>query len=203
MFRACDDPLLELFESFIESIVPGSTLDASRALSSASVVVKKMRLRLEAREALQDRGEEGFVYTIPGLPWKLGSKIEDLLKLARNQVYVSNPFIDDTTFALLRSVPSHAKILLLTTDDPYLKGKIDRRELTQVAAKTFSTGQTVEFRELEDLHARFLLVDNKCALFLSTDLKTGSISDKFQYVYFTTSPEIVKSCAAYFDSMWT
>lgn len=56
---------------------------------------------------------------------------------------------------------------------------------------------------IPNLHARFIVIDDEQAVFMSSDLQTDSLSSKYQYGFWTNNSEIVQECVKYFDSMWS
>jgi hypothetical protein len=67
----------------------------------------------------------------------------------------------------------------------------------------FTSGRRVITRRVDELHSRFIIIDDMNVCLLSADLQTDQQTKKYQYAYFTNDQRIAKDAIAYFNDLWT
>jgi hypothetical protein len=205
IYRVSSDSLFDLFERFVASRFGVAPRISMTAIENGQEILSVTRQMLKTEK---DEGakrlpyEEGFATTLPNLPFSLGTELQSAFQTSKNTIKVCCPYFDNSTFDLLGTVPSNARIIVVCTYDEQLKRKISAGKLTAThVRKTLEKGR-IEVRRIEDLHARFVIVDDGVALFLSPDIKTEALMSKFQYLHWTNNPEIVRNAVDYFDLIW-
>lgn len=161
----------------------------------------------ELEEAIEKEREkltmdEGFLYTQPNRPLGLLLKIPELLSRSDNNIKIANPYLTNDSFSFFQNVKNHVLIQLLVTTDDRISDKIKRKQLTVEGIKAITNEKKVEIRMSENLHSRFIIVDDKYILFLSTDLQMRSLQDKFQYCFWTNNKDIIQQANEYFEGIW-
>lgn len=146
--------------------------------------------------------DQGFTFTEPNLPWELGGKLSEFLSKGQSIIRLSNPYFDDSTFDLIKTIKDNVKINLLVTRDERFKSKVERGQLSKTKIEKIIATKRIELKLIPNLHARFIVIDNDYVIFLSPDLQTTAITSKYQYLFWTSSRDVVQSCIKYFDIIW-
>jgi len=204
-FNFGHDLLFQFFENFLHErydlvfdTPPLFFEQVQKRINELNSDVQKQREELTKKKIY----DEGLVYTKPDFPWSLGSKINEFFSKATSIVRICNPYCDDSTFGQLASTRKDLKILLLVTEDERFIGKVKNKDLTKIAVERTLKDRRIEMKVVPNLHSRFVIIDNAYMLFLSPDLQTRSLMNKYEYGYWTNNDEVVKNCTAYFDMMW-
>ena len=117
-----------------------------------------------------------------------------------NIVRISNPYLDNSTFHLLQAA-APVKILMLVTPDRWLESKVPKK-LSKIEVQKTLEKKRLKTRITPDPHARFMIIDDEQAVFLSTDLQTDSLTGKYQYLFWTNNKDVIQKCVNCFDNMW-
>lgn len=204
-FNFSRDILFEFFENFLHERygllfdIPSDVYnEVESKLSELSSEIQQQKEELVKKRVY----DEGLIYTKPDFPWSLGSKITEKFSNATSIVRICNPYCDNSTFNLLTSIKRDLKTLLLVTVDDRLDGKVKKGNLTKgIVEKTLKNRRT-EIKLVPNLHSRFVIIDDAYIIFLSPDLQTRSLMNKYEYGYWTNNEEVIEDCVAYFDMMW-
>jgi hypothetical protein len=103
---------------------------------------------------------------------------------------------------LIKTIKDNVKINLLVTRDERFKTKVERGQLSKTKIEKIIATKRIELKLIPNLHARFIVIDNDYVIFLSPDLQTTAITSKYQYLFWTSSRDVVQSCIKYFDIIW-
>lgn len=204
-FNFSKDILFEFFENFLHER-HGLIFDISSDVYN-EVKSKFSELSSEIQQQKEELAkkriyDEGLIYTKPDFPWSLGNKINEIFSKATSIVRICNPYYDNSTFNLLTSIKRDLKILLLITKDKRLSGKVKDKNLTKSVIEKTLKNKRIEVKLIQNLHSRFIIIDDTYNIFLSPDLQTRSLMSKYEYGYWTNNEEIIKDCVSYFDMMW-
>jgi hypothetical protein len=204
-FNVTDDALFYFFEGFLQNRFNLSFNLQSQVFEKTQEIITELSqtLKKEKEESAKKKAfEEGFLYTQISIPWALGTKIEELFKKSKSIIRISNPYIDNSTFHLLQAA-AQVKILMLVTHDRWLETKISESKLGKKEVQKTLEKKRIEIKIIPNLHARFIIIDDEQAIFLSSDLQTDSLTSKYQYGFWTNNSDIIRNCVSYFDSMWS
>jgi len=204
-FNFSDDLMFQFFENFLHeryNLILGTPPqlfeEVQKRITELNSDIQKQREEL-AKKKIYD---EGLIYTKPDFPWSLGSKINEYFSKASSIVRICNPYCDDSTFNQLSPIRKNLKILLLITEDERFGGKVKSKNLTSGVVERTLKDRRIEIKIIPNLHSRFVLIDNSYALFLSPDLQTRSLMNKYEYGFWTNNDEVIKDCIVYFDMIW-
>jgi hypothetical protein len=143
-----------------------------------------------------------FVFGTPNEFWKMTQTLSKFLKGARQVVKICSPYVDKTTFdAFLARVPRQVETQLVVTKDIQWKDKVNRG-LTGDFLQKFNANRRLITRRIDDLHSRFVVVDDSTVCLLSADLQKDQQTNRYQYAYFTSDPKITKPTLKYFGELW-
>jgi hypothetical protein len=143
-----------------------------------------------------------FIFGTPDEFWKMTQTLSKFLRGARQVVKICSPYVDKTTFdTFLSRVPKEVETQLVVTKDIQWKDKV-HRGLTGDFLQKFNANRKLVTRRIEDLHSRFVAVDESTACLLSADLQKDQQTSKYQYGFFTSDGEIMKRVLRYFDELW-
>lgn len=196
-----EDSLFLFFEKFLEEKMRSKFLIPPELNYFIEDKNKELEEAIE-RERKKLTLDEGFLYTQPNRPLGLLLKIPELLSRSDNNIKIANPYLTNTSFSFFQNVKNHVLIRLLAAPDERISDKIKRKQLTVEGIKAITNEKKVEIRISENLHSRFIIIDDKYILFLSTDLQMRSLRDKFQYCFWTNNKDIIQQTNEYFESIW-
>lgn len=205
-FNFSDDLMFQFFENFLHErydlifeTPPQLFEEVQKRIGELNSDIQKQKEEL-AKKKIYD---EGLIYTKPDFPWSLGSKINEFFSKAASIVRICNPYCDDSTFSQLTPIRKDLKILLLVTEDERFGGKVKNKNLTRIVVEKTLKDRRIEIKIIPNLHSRFVIIDNAYVLFLSPDLQTRSLMNKYEYGYWTNNDEVIKDCIVYFDMIWS
>jgi len=144
-----------------------------------------------------------FVYATPSQYWRMPNSISKFLSSARQIVRICNPYIDKSTFqAFLSHIPKEVETqLVLGSKDVMWKDKVTKG-LSEDYLKKFNANRRLTTRRVDDLHSRFIVVDDMNVCLLSADLQRDQQTNKYQYSYFTNDTQITTRVISYFNELW-
>ena len=131
------------------------------------------------------------------------SRLSKFLSTARQVAKICCPYIDKSTFqTFISRIPKRVETQLIVTKDVQWQNKVKAGLSGDFLAK-FASGRRLITRRVDELHSRFIVIDDVSVCLLSADLQTDQQTKKYQYAYFTNDPKITKDAIAYFDDLWT
>jgi DNA-directed RNA polymerase delta subunit len=143
-----------------------------------------------------------FVYATPSQFWKMANRVSNFLGSARQVVRVCSPYVDKSTFqTFLSQVPQEVETELIVTDDKLWEKKV-KGGLSGDFLRKFSANRRLVTRRADELHSRFIMVDDVRVCLLSADLQKEQQTNKYQYSYFTNDDKITRNVISYFDELW-
>ncbi len=143
-----------------------------------------------------------FIRASPSQPWRMPNKLSHFLGSARQIARVCCPYIDKSTFqTFLSHVPKQVETQLIVTKDPQFEDKV-RRGLSKDFLQRFGSGRRLITRRVEDLHSRFIVIDDGSICLLSADLQTDQQTRRYQYAFFTNDLKVTRHSISYFQELW-
>lgn len=143
-----------------------------------------------------------FIHASPNRPWKMPSKLTQFVGSARQIARICCPYVDKSTFqTFLSHVPKQVETQLIVTKDPQFVEKV-RRGLSKDFLQRFASGRRLVTRRVEDLHSRFIVIDDGSVGLLSADLQTDQQTKRYQYAFLTNDPKTTRDCVSYFRELW-
>lgn len=129
-------------------------------------------------------------------------KIEEMINTATKQILIMCRAIDTTVSPkIIDSFKKGVEVkILLPPLDRLRRQKIPDLRRVEKAFDQFKE-EGIEVRENPDVHARFLIVDNK-AIVGSTDLDAYGLTVHFNASILTTDPLIVDRIKMFFNEVW-
>lgn len=94
------------------------------------------------------------------------TKIRDIIKTAKKEILIVDPYIDTTIFEIFKTLENHHIIIKILTMTIY--GDFDH-ELA-LFKKEYS-GFQLEYKKTKDFHDRFLIIDNSEVIHLGASIK--------------------------------
>lgn len=165
---------------------------------TTAIVATRFFLREVGRRKLTRVGTE-LVFAEPYRPWPLHDTLVELLKRCERSLKLCVPYPDRSTFEFLAAVPKDVEVkMILVTGKEELKGKAVTKE---VLLRTIG-GRKFEARRNRSTHSRFLVCDDKVAVFTSVDLKASDMRRKYQFAILTDDESVVAEALRYFDALW-
>jgi len=153
--------------------------------------------------ALPARLYGDFEYATPSQFWKIPSRLSRFLSAARQVAKICCPYVDKSTFqTFISRIPKKVETQLIVTKDVQWQNKVKAGLSGDLLAK-FASGRRLITRRVDELHSRFIVIDDMSVCLLSADLQTDQQTKRYQYAYFTNDPKITKDAIAYFDGLWT
>ncbi len=149
----------------------------------------------ETWESLMNR-EVGEVEEVPlffekGQPYSAIKPIRRLFSKTQKEIFIIDPYVDDSTISLFESIQNSVSIKLL-----YGKMQKDAPEL----ARRFKEERGLfEFRKAKDLHDRFLFCDDHAYMLGSSLNNFGSKATSLTPIRDSGFVENIKN---YFDRVW-
>jgi hypothetical protein len=144
-----------------------------------------------------------FKYATPSQFWRMPSRLSKFLSGARQVAKICCPYVDKSTFqTFISRIPKRVETQLIVTKDVQWQNKVKAGLSGDFLAK-FASGRRLITRRVDELHSRFIVIDDVSVCLLSADLQTDQQTKRYQYAYFTNDPKITKDAIAYFDDLWT
>lgn len=143
-----------------------------------------------------------FVYATPSQYGKMANSISKFLGSARQIVRICTPYVDKSTFqAFVSHVQKEVETQLILSKDTGWKDKVTKG-LSEDYLRKFKANRRLTTRRVDDLHSRFIVVDDMNVCLLSADLQRDQQTNKYQYSYFTNESQITNKIIAYFSELW-
>jgi len=196
-----EDILFLFFEKFLEDKIRSKFLIPAEVNHFIESKSKELEEAIE-RERKKLTLDEGFLYTQPNRPLGLLLKIPELLSRSDNNIKIANPYLTNDSFSFFQNVKNHVLIRLLVAPDERISDKIKKRQLTVEGIEAITNEKKIEIKISKKLHSRFIIIDDKYILFLSTDLQMRSLQDRYQYCFWTNNKDIIQQANEYFESIW-
>lgn len=129
-------------------------------------------------------------------------KIEEMINTATKQIFIMCRVIDTTASPkIIDSFKRGVKVKILLPPLGRLRAqKIPDLRRVEKAFEQLK-GEGIEIRESRDVHARFLIVDDK-AIVGSTDLDTYGLTVHLNAAILTTDPLVVNGIKLFFNEVW-
>jgi phosphatidylserine/phosphatidylglycerophosphate/cardiolipin synthase-like enzyme len=145
-----------------------------------------------------------FCYSTPKRFWAVSARLSDLLGSADEKIRICTPYIDKSTFeTFLATVPVEVEIcLLFQRGDKQMPAKLDQG-LSSSFLSQWIRDRVIVIKEIDDLHSRFIVIDDKFAAISSADLQQSQQQKKYQYLVVTKDQTVIRQSTEFFDGMWS
>jgi len=143
-----------------------------------------------------------FVYSTPSKFTKMPDRLLKFLGSARQIARICSPYVDKSTFqTYLSRIPKDVETELIVTTDSQWKDKV-KKGLSESYLKKFVGNRRLITRKVDELHSRFIVIDDASVCLLSADLQKDQQTNRYQYAYFINEPTTVEGAISYFRELW-
>jgi hypothetical protein len=147
--------------------------------------------------------KDRFTFSRPDSFFKIFEVIAKFLKGARRLVKICTPYIDKTTFEnMLQALPYTADVqLIINRQDNRWSDKV-KQGLDAALINEFMKDRQMLTKRTDDLHSRFVIVDDASLLILSADLQRDQCISRNQYAMLTSNTKVVRNAVKFYSALW-